>query len=226
MKPQNSRFSSAEHIRDGFENCTKFHKPRHLPSQDNDIPNQSADTAAMTDITREELDSKLSETNLKVDLRLSQFENTVRETLSAIRQDSSDARREMGELRGDIGSQLGQFRGEMSIVSGELKAVHVEMANLKNLRATIITSTLAILLSGIGGYFAIKNDGQMVVSNALSSFSVGRDVGTGQAAVAEQLKEIERFQLELAKQAEDTRLLLEKAKEVHITQPPNPAGGN
>lgn len=223
MMSTTSRFSSPEDLRDGLEKSTMFRQPKKDIPTIADIPVQVDDTPTMSEITRAELDSKLNETNLKVELRLANFENTVRETLSAIRQDSSEARREMGELRGDIGTQLGQFRGEVAAVSGELKAVHVELGGLKNLKSTMVGTTLAVVLAifaaAISIYLGVKNDNQMLVSNSIASFGVGRDIGTVQSSIAEQAKSLQALQAELSKQAEETQRILQKVSDQQNSAP-------
>lgn len=154
--------------------------PNHMR---NEVPGEGK-VAAMSDISREELDAKLDGTLAKLSARLASFESAVREMLAAMRVDMVNLR---AELRDSLADSRAEQRGDVADLRAELRVMQIDMSHLKNLKGNIWGA--AVVTMGLVGAF---------LTYGVSSFDSGRDTS-------------ELFQ-ELKQHTRETRLLLDEMK--------------
>lgn len=134
----------------------------------NDKPMALGDTEPMTDLNRDELKAHLENQNLKVDLRLQSFEQTVKDAMAEIRL-------------------------EMSGMRGDLKTVEADLGHLKDLKSSVRNTTLAIVgaiaASTLTIFFGIQSSNSSLVSSTIAGFGVGKDIATAQSTMAQQTKD-------------------------------------
>ena len=110
----------------------------------------------MSEMSRDEIQARLDASEAKVDARLASFDATMRQGLS-------DIRLEMAGMRGDI------------------QVVQTELAPLKGLRSTIVTTALASVI-------AIAGLVSGIMAYGISSFDSGRETS---AMIAEAKQQAE-----------------------------------
>lgn len=140
-----------------------------------DLHPKQSDTGRMSEMSRDEIQARLDASEAKVDARLASFDATMRQGLS-------DIRLEMAGMRGDI------------------QVVQTELAPLKGLRSTIVTTALASVI-------AIAGLVSGIMAYGISSFDSGRETS---ALIAE-----------AKQQAEANRQLLREIQaQQRISSPP------
>jgi hypothetical protein len=133
----------------------------------------------MTDLNRDELKAHLENQNLKVDLRLQSFEQTVKDA-------------------------MGEIRLEMSGMRGDLKAVETDLGHLKDLKSSMRNTTLAIVgaivASTLTIFFGIQSSNSSLVSSTIAGFGVGKDIATAQATMAQQTRDTQALLQQIQEQ--------------------------
>ncbi|MFI8394041.1 hypothetical protein ACIGEI_12490 [Pseudomonas sp. NPDC078863] len=144
-----------------------------------DFDGAEADTEPMTDLNRDELKAHLENQNLKVDLRLQSFEQTVKDA-------------------------MGEIRLEMSGMRGDLKAVETDLGHLKDLKSSMRNTTLAIVgaivASTLTIFFGIQSSNSSLVSSTIAGFGVGKDIATAQATMAQQTRDTQALLQQIQEQ--------------------------
>ncbi|AGZ34677.1 MAG: hypothetical protein ACOKSU_26210 [Pseudomonas sp.] len=144
-----------------------------------DFDGAEADTEPMTDLNRDELKAHLENQNLKVDLRLQSFEQTVKDA-------------------------MGEIRLEMSGMRGDLKAVETDLGHLKDLKSSMRNTTLAIVgaivASTLTIFFGIQSSNSSLVSSTIAGFGVGKDIASAQATMAQQTKDTQALLQQIQEQ--------------------------
>lgn len=138
------------------------------------------------DVDREELKAHLENQDLRVDARLKSFEQTVKDA-------------------------MGEIRLEMSNLGGDLKAVERDLSHLKDVKASVRNSSLAIVTAIIGSaiaiYFGVQSSNSALVSSTISGFGVGKDMATAQSQIAQQTKDTQ----EILRQVQEQQRKLQEA---------------
>lgn len=130
-------------------------EPKRAQTRGDLHPKQS-DTGRMSEMSRDEIQARLDASEANVDARLASFDATMRQGLS-------DIRLEMAGMRGDI------------------QVVQTELAPLKGLRSTIVTTALASVI-------AIAGLVSGIMAYGISSFDSGRETS---AMIAEAKQQAE-----------------------------------
>lgn len=152
-----------------------------------DEPSPSvAPQSESVDMDREELKAHLEAQDLRVDARLKSFEQTVKDA-------------------------MGEIRLEMSHLGGDLKAVERDLSHLKDVKASVRNSSIAIVTAIIGSaiaiYFGVQSSNSALVSSTISGFGVGKDMATAQSQIAQQTKDTQ----EILRQVQEQQRKLQEA---------------
>lgn|GEM_PF-5816235 len=154
-----------------------------------------------SDVDREEIKAHLENQDLRVDARLKSFEQTVKDA-------------------------MGEIRLEMSNLGGDLKAVERDLSHLKDVKASVRNSSLAIVTAIIGSaiaiYFGVQSSNSALVSSTISGFGVGKDMATAQSQIAQQTKDTQ----EILRQVQEQQRKLQEALDSQAKAVPTKAQGN
>lgn len=234
-----STFSTCDHIRDQFAKAGPSFKVDQAPAED-DNQKKQGHTPHMTDITREELRSTLSDIENRMDRRFERLEQAEERRSEAWRREQEAYRHEQ-KMRDQLYSERFEATSKRledrdKVIDSKLDAVTASVKRMSDkvdgfsgelsskvdeVRASNRNTVLAILgivvSVGIATVIGLWGANSTIVGSASSIFAAGQQ----QTADQETLKKL----LEEAKaQSAETRQLLErvKANQQPPTAQPNP----
>lgn len=172
-----------------------------MPSNAEDPSPNVAPQSESVDMDREELKAHLEAQDLRVDSRLKNFEQTVKDA-------------------------MGEIRLTMSDLGGELKAVERDLSHLKDIKASVRNSSIAIVTAIVGSalaiYFGVQSSNSALVSSTISGFGVGRDMATAQSQIAQQTKDTQ----EILRQVQEQQRKIQESLDAQAKSAPTKSQGN
>ncbi|MNJ36377.1 hypothetical protein D3C77_311630 [compost metagenome] len=235
-----SRFSTCDHIRDGFAQAGPSFKvgPSQPLQAEDDIQKKSAHTGAMNDITREELRATLSDIENRMDRRFERLEQVEERRSEAWRREQEAYRHEQ-KIRDQLYSERFEATSRRledrdKVIDSKLDAVtesvkrmsdkvdgfsgqlssKVEEVRTSN-RNTVLAILGIVVSVGIATVIGLWGANSTIVGSASSIFSAGQQQTAQQEVLLKLLEEAKA-------QSAENRQLLEKVKAFQVEGPEKP----
>lgn len=136
MTTKTSPYHTAQDIKQKFDEATQYNFPRAV-EQPADTGTFVSNTAAMTEITREELQARLENQQLKVDARLKEFEGKVFDGLTEMNHSLQLLDKDLAGVRGLKGTIiLNSILSVIAIVGIVIAVMSYGVANFDSGRDT------------------------------------------------------------------------------------------